>query len=842
MKQKFDITGMSCSACAAKIEKTVSKLDGVSKAEVNLLTNTLTAEFDDSIVGRDNIIKSVEAVGYGAAIAGMAKKETKEEESEESSLKKRFIVSLIFWIPLMYISMFHMILDWLSIPMPYFTKNFLHGPENASAYVMSQFLLLLPIMYVNRKYFISGFKNLYHMAPNMDSLIAVGSGASALYGIAMIFVVGYKLGHGDIAGAHDAMMNVYFEGAATILTLITLGKFLEARSKGKTSEAIKQLMNLAPKTATVIRDGKETVILSDEIKVGDRVLLKPGQRVAADGVIISGNVLIDESSVTGESIPVEKSAGDELISATVNISGGAEFEAKRVGKETTIAKIVELVQEAAGSKAPIARLADKISGIFVPVVMAIAAISFVVWLILGKGVAFSLSMGISVLVISCPCALGLATPVAIMVGEGRGAQAGILIKSASALEMMHKVDCVIFDKTGTITEGKMQVSGVKAYGDETKLAQIALSLEKMSEHPLGRAVREWAKKEGIDELFVDNFVSVFGRGVSGEIDLQPCFGGNAEYMKENGIDISFAIKDANQMAIEGKTPLYFAEGKALLGIIGVSDVIKENSAAAISELKKMGIHTVMLTGDNNRVAESVSKKLDIDEYISQLLPQDKEKKVSEFQKKGKKVMMVGDGINDAPALTRADVGMAIGAGTDIAMESAQVVLVKNNIYDVVNAINLSKAVMKNIRMNLFWAFFYNIIGIPVAAGVLYSALGVRLSPMIAAAAMSLSSVCVVLNALRLRAFKIQKSFEKENANILNIKNEEAKKMQKIIKVEGMHCEHCKSSVEKTLLKFDGVESALAELDKKRAVVELSKDIDLKELVDAINEEGFKASL
>lgn len=846
MKVRFNVTGMSCSACSANIEKTVNKLEGVSRAEVNLLANSMSVEFDENAVSADTIIKTVESMGYGASAVG-GKKAAKGGESvvedEADSLKKRFIISLIFLIPLMYISMHHMLYEWFALPVPAFVKALFHGNENVITFAFSQFLLLLPILYVNRKYFTAGFKNLMHRSPNMDTLIAIGAGAATVYGIAVVFVLGYALGHGDSELISRYGMDIYFESAGTILTLITLGKFLEARSKGKTSEAIRRLMDLTPKSAVVIRGGEEVSVDIEEIAVGDTVVLKPGQGVPVDGVIISGSVLMDESAITGESVPVEKTEGDSLVAATINKSGAATFRATRVGADTTIAKIIELVQEAASSKAPIAKLADTISGVFVPVVIGIAVLSFIVWLILGEGLAFALSTGIAVLVISCPCALGLATPVAIMVATGKGAENGILVKSASALETAHKADCVVLDKTGTITEGNMRVCDVLPFEtNEQELLKVALSLEKMSEHPLAQAVVKYAEQKNIVPPQAENFKSVFGRGVSAVIDSAVCLAGNEAYMQENGVDVSALKQSADKLANDGKTPLYFACGGRAIGIIAAADTIKKTSAAAIAELKRMGIYTIMLTGDNERVANAIKSRLDLDETIAQVLPGDKEKKVRDLQQSGKTVIMVGDGINDAPALTRADVGIAIGAGTDVAIESADIVLVRNDLADVVGAISLSHAVIRNIKMNLFWAFFYNSIGIPVAAGAFYYAFALKLNPMIAAAAMSLSSVCVVLNALRLRSFKTRSfSGVADMNNTAKIVKEDMK-MKKTIKVNGMSCGHCKASVEKALMAVDGVESACADLEAKSASVILKHDVDIKLLIEAVNAAGFEASV
>lgn len=853
MKQKFNVTGMSCSACSANIEKTLRKQSGVEKAEVNLLSNSMQVSYDENIISEAQIIKAVETIGYGASVPGKAADSAPPEDagvSEEKSLLHRFVISLVLLVPLMYISMYHMFYEWFGLPIPAFMMELFHGDENVITFAFSQFLLLLPILFVNRKYFTSGFKNLIHRSPNMDTLIAIGASAAALYGVAAIFLLGYGLGHGDSALVHRYSMDIYFESAGTILTLITLGKYLEAKSKGKTGEAIKKLMDLTPKSATVLRGGQEVVVGIEEIVVGDTVLLKPGQSVPVDGTVLSGSTVVDESAITGESVPVEKTAGDTLIGATLNKSGAVQFTATRVGADTTIAKIIELVQEAASSKAPIAKLADKISGVFVPIVIGIALLSFFVWLLLGEGLEFALSTGIAVLVISCPCALGLATPVAIMVATGKGAENGILIKSAAALETAHKADCVVLDKTGTITEGNMRVSDVIAFGaEEANLLRVAAALEAKSEHPLAQAVVLYAKEKGIDTEEAAGFEAVFGRGVRAVIGENPCLAGNEAFMQESGVDTMAAQQMANQLSGEGKTPLYFAQNGKLIGIIAAADTVKKSSAAAVAAFRHMGIRTIMLTGDNARVAEAIQKQVGVDETIAQVLPQDKEQKIRSLQEQGKTVIMIGDGINDAPALTRADVGLAIGAGTDVALESADIVLVKNDLMDAVSAVSLSHAVIRNIKMNLFWAFFYNTVGIPIAAGVFYYAFGLKLNPMFAAAAMSLSSVCVVLNALRLRFFKPKHDTSETRPATAGapvdggqtILKEETK-MEKTIKVNGMSCGHCTASVEKALLALDGVTAAKADLEKKSATVTLEKDIDAQVLVDTVNAAGYEASL
>lgn len=757
MKQKFDVIGMSCSSCSAHVEKNVSKIDGVSSVNVNLLSNNMVVEYDDGIISADDIIKVVVDSGYDARLSAEEKSQSVEEGSKQSTIDKeisnmkmRLIVSFIFLIPLMYISMGHM----LNLPIP----SFLVGTQNAVSFAFMQFLLSIPIIIVNRNYYIGGFKSLFRGAPNMDSLIAIGSGAALAYGIFAIFRIGYGLGIGDIGIVNSYSSDLYFESAAMILALITLGKFLETRSKGKTSEAITKLMDLSPKTAIVERDGQEVEISVEDVVIGDIVVVRPGQNIPVDGIIVDGQSSVDQSALTGESIPVEKNIGDRVITATVNKTGFFKFRAEKVGNDTTLSQIIKLVEEASSSKAPISKLADRISGVFVPIVISIAVIATIVWLIIGQPFEFALSIGIAVLVISCPCALGLATPVAIMVGTGQGAVNGILIKSAESLEITHLVDTVVLDKTGTITQGDPVVTDIIPTDGITKdeLLRIAGSIEKPSEHPLADSVVKKVAEVGIQVGEVQGFEAISGKGVVGSIDGKKHISGNLAMMKENGIDISALESDADTLAENGKTPLYFASDEKLLGIIAVADVVKPTSAEAIKELKNIGVDVVMLTGDNAKTAEAIRRQLDIDRVVAEVLPQDKESEIRSIQDQGKKVAMVGDGINDAPALARADVGIAIGAGTDIAIESADIVLMKSDLQDVVTAIELSNATIRNIKQNLFWAFFYNTLGIPLAAGVFYSLLGWKLNPMFAAAAMSLSSVFVVTNALRLKLFKPRK--------------------------------------------------------------------------------------
>ena len=774
MKERFDVTGMTCSACSSHVEKSVSKLTGVENVSVNLLTNSMQVEFDENKLDTAGIIKAVEDAGYGAAVKdGHAKSGTKtsgQSDSQENNglsaveqnvknMKKRLIVSLIFWIPLMYVSMGHMIYQWLNIPMPPFTMNFLHGNENAITYAFTQFLLLLPILIANQKYFKNGFKTLWHRSPNMDSLIAIGAGAAILYGIFAIYRIGYAMGHGDMAVVHQYAHDLYFESAGTILTLITIGKYLETKSKGKTSEAITKLLNLAPKTVTVVRDGVEQVVDAADVEKGEIFLVKPGESVAVDGIVLEGKSSFDESAITGESIPVPKQEGDTIVSASMNKSGLIRAKATKVGEDTTIAQIIRLVEEASSSKAPIAKMADKIAGVFVPTVITIALITGIIWLISGATFEFAMSTAIAVLVISCPCALGLATPVAIMVGTGKGAENGILIKSGDALETAHQIDTVVLDKTGTITQGKPVVTDIICAAgknaDKTQLLQIAGSLEKGSEHPLAEAIVNYCVTNNISLEKVTDFNALFGKGIEGTVSGTHYYAGNEKMMEEKGISLSTEQKNQiRELAKQGRTPLLFADENQFLGIVAVADVVKPTSKEAVQKFRDYGIHVIMLTGDNEVTAQAIKEQVGIDEVIAGVLPTQKEEKISALKQAGHKVAMIGDGVNDAPALASADVGIAIGAGTDVAIESADIVLMKNDLLDAVGAVKLSKAVIRNIKENLFWAFFYNSIGIPLAAGVLYPLFQIKLNPMFGAAAMSLSSVCVVSNALRLRWVKL----------------------------------------------------------------------------------------
>ena len=881
MKERFDVTGMTCSACSSHVEKSVGKLTGVENVSVNLLTNSMQVEFDENKLDTAGIIKAVEDAGYGAAVkdehAKSGAKTSGQSGSQENNglsaveqnvknMKKRLIVSLIFWIPLMYVSMGHMIYQWLNIPMPPFTMNFLHGNENAITYAFTQFLLLLPILIANHKYFKNGFKTLWHRSPNMDSLIAIGAGAAILYGIFAIYRIGYAMGHGDMAVVHQYAHDLYFESAGTILTLITIGKYLETKSKGKTSEAITKLLNLAPKTVTVVRDGVEQVVDAADVEKGEIFLVKPGESVAVDGIVLEGKSSFDESAITGESIPVPKQEGDTIVSASMNKSGLIRAKATKVGEDTTIAQIIRLVEEASSSKAPIAKVADKIAGVFVPTVITIALITGVIWLISGATFEFAMSTAIAVLVISCPCALGLATPVAIMVGTGKGAENGILIKSGDALETAHQIDTVVLDKTGTITQGKPVVTDIICAAgknaDKTQLLQIAGSLEKGSEHPLAEAIVNYCVTNNISLEKVTDFNALFGKGIEGTVSGTHYYAGNEKMMEEKGISLSTEQKNQIQaLAKQGRTPLLFADEKQFLGIVAVADVVKPTSKEAVQKFRDYGIHVIMLTGDNEVTAQAIKEQVGIDEVIAGVLPTQKEEKISALKQAGHKVAMIGDGVNDAPALASADVGIAIGAGTDVAIESADIVLMKNDLLDAVGAVKLSRAVIRNIKENLFWAFFYNSIGIPLAAGVLYPLFQIKLNPMFGAAAMSLSSVCVVSNALRLRWVKLHDvkktqiepyqdvaastiaDINQHNALDNNIKSTNNDKgestMTTTISIEGMMCAHCQAHVEKALKEVAGVTEVTVSLENKNAVV--TGDASVEALKQAVVDAGYEVT-
>ena len=948
---------MSCSACSSHVEKAVNKLENVEKASVNLLTETMDVTYDETKITSTEIIDAVVKAGYGASVmtegsaAGAGGQSTfgnagsigrsvadgKQElqqklDADARAMKWRLGISIGFLIPLMYVSMHHMFKEWFGIPVPAFIVNTMHGNANAMNFALTQFLLLLPILYVNRKFFSVGFKTLAHRSPNMDSLIALGSGAALVYGIFAMYRISYGLGYGDLAVVEQYSHDLYFESSGTILTLITVGKYLESRSKGKTSEAITKLMNLAPKVAILVtEDGQEKEVPTESLQKGDIFLVKPGSLVPVDGIVLEGNSSVDEAAITGESVPVEKQAGDHVVSATVNKAGFLKCRADRVGDDTTLAQIIRLVEEASASKAPIAQLADKVAGVFVPTVMTISLITLIVWLISGATAEFAISTAIAVLVISCPCALGLATPVAIMVGTGVGAGNGILIKTGEALQQAKEIDTVVLDKTGTITSGKLKVEEVGGYQSDfpaDAMMQIAAALEKKSEHPLAEAVVEYAESFQLTIPEIVDFKATFGRGVEGALaadfhaekvakkdgptavfyagkrdstadvpensgkiaEQNPATGiarsdadsvtfpagtkfyvGNLAFLQEKNITLpQGAAEGLNRMADEGMTPLLVAQEGRFLGIIGVSDTVKATSYEAINAWEKMGVRVIMLTGDNRRTAEAVRQKLGISEVVAEVLPQDKEKKVSELKAQGHKVAMIGDGINDAPALAAADVGMAIGAGTDVAMESADIILMKNDLRDAVTAMKLSRAVIRNIKENLFWAFFYNCIGIPLAAGVLYPAFQIRLNPMFGAAAMSLSSIFVVGNALRLRGFKsgftplkkeasevtrkeieithaaaegeqciLKTPAEQNNRQDVKQEKERTNTMTKVISIEGMMCNHCTGTVQKALEAVEGVKAVTMSLEQKNATVELASDVADEVLTKAVVDAGYE---
>ena len=856
-KETYDITGMSCAACSARIEKGISGMEGMQQCSVNLLKNSMTVSYDEAELDSGKIIHQVEDIGYGASLhqtqgskttgaSGRGKNgATDAAAAAAKQMKQRLIVSLVFTIPLFYISMGHMA-GW---PLP----PWLLGARNHMIFAFTQFLLVLPVLIAGGHYFKNGLRNLWHRSPNMDSLIALGSGAAFVYGIYAIYKIAWGFSIEDMDMVETFGMNLYFESSAMILTLITLGKFMEARAKSKTSEAITKLMDLAPKTAKVLRNGQEEEISVDDVQNGDILVVRDGDTVPVDGKITEGFASVDESAITGESLPVDKQTGDPVTGGTINRTGYFQMEATAVGEHTTLSKIIQLVDDATSSKAPIAKLADRVSSVFVPVVITIALLAAILWLLAGQSFEFALSVAISVLVISCPCALGLATPTAIMVGTGRGAAKGILIKSAEALEITHSIDTVVLDKTGTVTQGKPVVTDVialeadgKAAGENTQayteLLQLAFSLEKMSSHPLAEAIVK--KAEACSAAFqeVSDYEMIPGQGIAGTIGKVRCLAGNRKLMETNRIDISVAAGLQEKLADEGKTPLYFAQGGKFLGVIAAADVVKPTSREAIARLQEMGMDVIMLTGDNARTAEAIKKQVGIKTVIADVLPEDKEEKVRQLQEQGHKVAMVGDGINDAPALARADVGIAIGAGTDVAIESADIVLMKSDLMDAASAVSLSRAVIRNIKQNLFWAFFYNAIGIPVAAGVLYPAFHILLNPMIGAAAMSFSSVSVVSNALRLRFFTPKWKHESGTADLQTTgnggmmeqstaaaeiadriaQNDESKgetTMKKTIKIEGMMCQHCVKAATKALEGVAGVTAVTVSLEDKQAVVE-----------------------
>ena len=866
--EKYNVTGMTCAACQANVTRCVSKLEGVADVNVSLLANQMTVSYDESKVGEEDIVQAVEKIGYGASSLerqtaspskGGFRSEWQARQDQalngQKQMKRRLISSIVLLVPLMYIAMGGM----MGLPVPWFFV----GMENSLVNALAQLLLTIPVLFINRHFFQTGFKALWHRAPNMDSLVAIGSGASLVYGLFAMFRLAYGFGHGDMGLVHEYAHALYFESSAMILTLVTVGKYLEARSKSKTGDALGKLVDLAPKTAVVLRSGVEQTIPAEQVAAGDIVVIRPGEGIPVDGVVTEGHGYVDQAAITGESIPVEKGPGDSVISATINKNGTFQFRASKVGEDTTLSQIIRLVDEASNSKAPIARLADKVSGVFVPVVIAIAIVTAVVWLIAGMGFEFALSNAISVLVISCPCALGLATPVAIMVGTGKAAEMGILIKSAESLENLHNVDTIVLDKTGTITSGHPAVTDVlpmdRSLTAEQFLAEAAAA-ELGSEHPLAQAVVERARQLGLSLPKAEAFEAVAGRGIHARVQGREYLAGNLAFLEENHLpataeERSAARAAADQLAREGKTPLLFLRDGRLLGVIAVADTIRET----IRRFNEMGLRVVMLTGDNKVTAEAIRRELGIEQAISDVLPTQKEAHIRALQEEGHKVAMVGDGINDAPALTRADIGIAIGAGTDIAIESADVVLMKDSLDDVAAAIDLSRAVVRNIHMNLFWAFFYNVLGIPLAAGVLYPAFQLRLSPMIGSAAMSLSSVCVVTNALRLRFFKrkgalvAEKSAPVLEASHIGIANPAApaeevsqelenekgsSEMKKVLIVDGMMCAHCQAHVQKALAGVEGVTEAVVDLESKKATVTLAQDVADQALMDAVTEAGY----
>ena len=844
MKCKFDVTGMSCAACQAHVEKAVNALEGVDNAAVNLLANSMVAEFDESKLSPEDICAAVDKAGYHASVHGAspaagagAARQSDPAAEQARQMKHRLILSIIFLVPLFYLCMGHMV----GAPLP----SIFLGVENSMVFTLTQLVLVVPIMYINDHYFIDGFRSLWHRSPNMDSLIALGSSAAFLYSLWAIYMTGWALGHGNPALAHEYQMNhLYLESVGMILTLISVGKYLETRSKGKTGDAIRALMDLAPKTATVLRDGAELEVPVEQVQAGDLLRVKPGGAVPVDGVVTEGVSSVDESALTGESIPVEKRPGDKVSAATINQTGTFTMRATGVGEDTALARIIQLVEDASASKAPIAKLADRVAGVFVPIVMAIALVTAVVWLLVTGTPSRALVAGVSVLVISCPCALGLATPVAIMVGTGRGAQNGTLFKSAEALEALQSVNTVVLDKTGTVTQGKPVVTDLLPQGDHTEeeLLCVAASLEALSEHPLAQAIVARAQERNIPLCPVEDFEAVPGQGIQGTIQGSRFRAGNARFL---GLE---SVSDqADRLAEAGKTPLFFSCDGTLMGTIAVADPPKPDSLEAIRAMRELGLEVVLLTGDNRRTAQAVGRQMGDIQVIAEVLPQDKERHVAQLQAQGKKVAMVGDGINDAPALARSDVGIAIGAGTDVALESADVVLMRSSLMDAVGAFELSRATLRNIKENLFWALFYNSIGIPLAAGVFFPILGWQLNPIFGAAAMSLSSVCVVSNALRLRFFKPKHRSAVRTPAAAPTQNKETDQltegdeetMTKTVHVEGMMCEHCQARVEKALAAVKGVKSVQVSLEDKTARVECGLLTSDKALTKAVTDAGYE---
>ena len=831
--ERYNVSGMSCAACSSRVEKAVSSLPGINSCNVSLLTNSMTVEGNAD--SRD-IIAAVEKAGYKARLEkeqeGREGKDSFSPDEETAKLKRRLTASLVFLVILMYFSMGHMMWGW---PIPRFMEG------NHIAMGLLQLILTAAVMVINQKFFISGFKGLIHRAPNMDTLVAIGAAAAFIYSTAALFLMTDAQLEGDISSVEGYMHEFYFESAAMILTLITVGKMLEARSKGKTTDAIRRLMSLAPEKATVIRGDREVIVPVAQVKKGDIFVLRPGERVPVDGTIVEGTSAIDESALTGESIPAEKGEGDSVSAATINTSGYLKCRAVRVGEDTTLAQIVRLVSDAAATKAPVAKIADKVSGIFVPAVMAISLLTLAVWLAAGQSMGFALARGISVLVISCPCALGLATPVAIMAGSGKGARSGILFKTAAAMEETGKIQIVALDKTGTVTKGHPEVADIVTAESvhEEQLLRLAFDLESRSEHPLAVAIVEEASRRGMEAAEVSEFEALPGRGLVAVREGRVIAGGNLQFISSKAEVTENISAEARRISSQGKTPLFFSEDGKMIGMIAVADSIKEDSHKAVEELENMGIKVVMLTGDNEAAARSIGEKAGISRVIAQVLPSEKEKVIRTLQKQGK-TAMVGDGINDAPALTRADVGIAIGAGTDIAVDAADVVLMKNSLRDVPAAIRLSRSALKIIHENLFWAFIYNVVGIPLAAGVFISALGWQLNPMFAAAAMSLSSFCVVTNALRLNLVNVYDE-RKDHKIKIRKKRKEDKLMEKTMKIEGMMCGHCEATVKKTLEGIEGVESAEVSHEKGTAVVICSSELENEVLRQAVEEQDYRVT-
>lgn len=841
--ENYDVSGMSCAACSSRVEKCVRGLEGVSSVSVNLLKNSMTVDYDESRLSSAGIVEAVEKAGYGAKSRSAAKKEERvspkeKAEKEYRAMKKRLIWSIVFTVPLFYISMGHM-MGW---PLP----SFFLGVENSLTFALTLFLLALPVALINSKYFTHGIRALINRSPDMDSLIALGSGASFAYGIYALYKIGFGLGHGDMAMAMQFSHDLYFEGAGTILTLITLGKYFEARAKGKTTDAVNKLLDLAPKKACVLRpDGTEEVIDAQDVAVGDILIVKTGESIPCDGIITEGSTAVDESAVTGESIPVDKQAGDKVTGATISTSGYFRMRAEKVGQDTALAQIIRLVDEATSSKAPIAKLADKVASVFVPAVISIAVVSLIAWLIAGAGFEFALTIAVSVLVVSCPCALGLATPVAIMVATGKGAGNGVLIKSAESLEKAHEISTVVLDKTGTVTQGHPAVTDIiPAPGvEKEELLYLACSIERLSQHPLASAIAAEGEKEGIRPGEISGFTQLAGQGLSGKLDGADVLAGNLKLMKARGIDVDEA--EMEKLSKDGKTPLCFARGGKFCGLIALADVIKDTSREAVSMLQDAGIDVILLTGDNRLTAAAVARQAGISTVIAGVLPEEKEEKVASLQEEGRVVAMVGDGINDAPALARADVGIAIGAGTDVAVDAADIVLMKSDLRDVTFALELSRAAIRNIKENLFWAFFYNVICIPIAAGLFYSAFGLKMNPMVAALAMSFSSVFVVSNALRLRFFRLKRKTVRHKTSSDSVtvitadKEEGEKEMKKEMLVGGMMCANCVRHVKNALEGVEGVSDVNVSLEEGRAVFTVTDAVSDDALTKAVTDEGYE---